>query len=140
MGGGRSWIGDIFWRPLNELLHLKAAEDDSGEVAVGMGGAWGFREQRTLRGMVIGSHWCQHRLRQNDQDLSYQCLLCGELSTPFHRHFACPAKDAWRRDNLSAASALRLTFCPVGLQERFARGTLPDPCQLHSRRPWDPTW
>eukprot|EP00959_Pyramimonas_sp_CCMP1952_P049569 1035413-Pyramimonas_sp.AAC.1 len=50
IGPGKAWRAELYWRPLNELLRRRI--DGEGE-AVGTGGPWGVREQRTLRGLLM---------------------------------------------------------------------------------------
>ena len=141
IGPSRSWEASVFWRPLNELLYRRPSHDDGDDGgdggAVG-GDGWGVREQCSLRGLVIGSHCCQHRLSQHDADLSEDCLLCGSRGTLFHRHFDCPARAGWRRDSIPPEVAQAASFLargPLLLQERFVRGLLPDPGQVFARKP-----
>eukprot|EP00959_Pyramimonas_sp_CCMP1952_P044563 931027-Pyramimonas_sp.AAC.1 len=61
----------------------------------------------------------------------------------FHRCYACPARDAFRRDCMPtelARSAGRMRQSPPAWKERFARGLFPGPGLCVGGPPFSPSW
>ena len=122
-----AWVAPICWEPLRKLLASSKALSP--------------REQGGLKRLIVNTVWSDTRRFKHGIASSSGCLACGDPDgSLWHRFYACPACEAFRRQEASPAliraAGLVQAFSPPSA-ERFARGILPEPRAVLPRRPWE---